>query len=210
MKTSVIMVRKMGNYSVRQDSKTKFFNATDLIEIYNQENNEKKRIQNYMKIDATKEFINSLYEDENSNSYNCSYLDNGFIKTKRGNNGGTWMHPYLFIDFAMWLSPKFKLNVIKWVYDNLISLRNDAGDSFKEVNQALFDAKPNSTPFHYSNEARMINKFVFNKDSGQRNKATEEELTKLKLLQKADVKLIKEGKSFYERCNELYNISKYL
>lgn len=34
-------------------------------------------------------------------------------------DGEMWMHPYLFTKFAMWLDPKFELDVIKTVYDNL-------------------------------------------------------------------------------------------
>lgn len=34
-------------------------------------------------------------------------------------DGEVWMHPSLFIKFAMWLDPKFELDVIKTVYDNL-------------------------------------------------------------------------------------------
>lgn len=43
------------------------------------------------------------------------------------------MHPLLFIDFAMWLNPAFKVKVLKFVYDQLIQYRNDAGDTYKEM-----------------------------------------------------------------------------
>jgi hypothetical protein len=47
------------------------------------------------------------------------------------------MHPFLFIDFAMWINPKFKYEVIKFVYDRLIQYRNDAGDAYKEMAKAI-------------------------------------------------------------------------
>lgn len=31
------------------------------------------------------------------------------IRTRRGKYGGTWVHPYIFLDFAVWLSPVFKM-----------------------------------------------------------------------------------------------------
>ncbi|MBC7407182.1 MAG: KilA-N domain-containing protein [Arcicella sp.] len=36
-------------------------------------------------------------------------------KANKGVNAGTWMHPILFIDFAMWINPKFKVKVLKFV-----------------------------------------------------------------------------------------------
>lgn len=212
MKTAVIMTRQdMNGLVIRQNSKTKFFNATDLIEAYNRKTNESKRIQNYMDNENTRRYIIALAEAESLNSSNQSDLENGLLETKRGKYGGTWMHPYLFIDFAMWLSPEFKVTVIKWVYDNLIKTRNEAGDSFKEVNSALFEQKPNRAPHEYSNEAKMINKLVFNDPSGgQRNQATERQLSLLKSLQKADIKLIKENKDYFERYTELLKLKKYL
>lgn len=211
MKTAVIMQRQMNGLQIRQDSKTTFFNATDLIDTYNITFNEAKRIQHYMDNESTKRYIIALAQAETQNNQNSGDFDNGLLIAKRGKNGGTWMHPYLFIDFAMWLSPEFKVTVIKWVYDNLIKLRHEAGDSFKEVNEALFELTPNSPPFIYANEARMINKLVFGTlESGQRNLATENQLTLLKALQKADIKLIQEGKDYFERYQELLKLKKYL
>jgi len=211
MKTSVIMQREMGGLSIRQDTKNSFFNATDLIKLYNLKNNEFKRIESYSANDSTKRFMDALAKDEVLNSKNSCYLENGLMLTKRGKNGGTWMHPYLFIDFAMWLSPEFKVTVIRWVYDNLIKLRHEAGDSFKDVNEALFEKYPNSSPDVYRHEASMINYLSFGSYStGQRNLANEDQLNLLKRLQKADIKLIKEGKSFYERQQELIKFKKYL
>jgi len=212
MKTAVIMQRQeMNGFSIRQNSKSQFFNATDLVDAYNKNSGGVKRIQHYLDNEATKRFMVALAQAENENNRNSGYLENGLIETKRGKNGGTWMHPYLFIDFAMWLSPEFKVTVIRWVYDNLIKLRNDAGDSFKEVNEALFDKYPSLPPFGYSNEAKLINKLVFGSpDAGQRNLATEDQLNKIKALQKADIKLIKQGLDYYERYEKLKELKEYI
>lgn len=202
MKTAVIMNRDLSGMAVRQNSKTQFFNANDLIELYNSAHGDDKKIHHYLANDSTKRFIDALMAD--SNTRNSGDLENGTMETKRGKNGGTWMHPYLFIDFAMWLSPEFKVSVIRWVYDNVIKLRNECGDKFKDVNEALFELKPNSAPFTYSNEANMINKLVFGTvDKGQRNLASEKQLELLKQMQRLDVGLIKSGKDYYERYEEL-------
>jgi len=211
MKTSVVMTRVMNGIQVRQDSKDGFFNSNDLITTYNKNFGESKMIHNYIANDSTRRTLTALAKAENDNTWNSAEEYMGFIRTKRGKYGGTWMHPYLFVDFAMWLSPEFKVTVIKWVYDNLIKFRIEAGNGFKEVNQALFESKPNSAPFDYANEAKMINKIVFGDSSaGQRNGATEEQLDLLKTLQKADIKLIEEGKDYFERFQELVKLRKYL
>lgn len=210
MKTSVVILRDLNGVSVRQDSKTSFFNANDLLDLYNQSAETQKRMQKYLETRGTKETMAAILS-EIQNSPKLGEFENGVIETKRGKNGGTWMHPYLFIDFGMWLSPKFKVTVLKWVYDNLIKFRNECGDSFKEVNEALFDQKPNLSPFEYANEARMINKLVFGSpQKGQRNGATEDQLSLLKSLQKADIKLIKSGLDPYERYERLKEIRETL
>lgn len=40
------------------------------------------------------------------------------------------MHPILFVKFAMWLNPRFEVQVIKFVYDQMLKYRNDAGDAY--------------------------------------------------------------------------------
>jgi len=206
MKTSVIMKRDLNGIKIRQDSKTGFLNANDLLDAYNLAGGEKKHLHHYLENKSTRETMAAVL-DEIQNTRNSGEFENGVIKAKRGKNGGTWMHPYLIIDFGMWLSPKFKVTVLRWVYDNLISFRNECGDGFKKVNDALFERKPNRSPFSYSNEAKMINKIVFGKpDKGQRNGATETQLSMLKALQKADVKLIESGIDYYERYEKLKEV----
>lgn len=75
-------------------------------------------------------------ERENLNTQDSTYL-----KT-RGKNGGTWMHPILFIDFAMWINPSFKYDVLKFVYDELIKFRNLAGDAYPRMCAAVYTILP--------------------------------------------------------------------
>lgn len=48
----------------------------------------------------------------------------------------------LFIDFAMWINPSFKYDVIKFVYDEMICYRNEAGDAYKELGSAVMGIVP--------------------------------------------------------------------
>lgn len=210
MKTGVVMARNLNGINVRQDSKLGFFNANDLVVAYKELTGKDKQIYHYLENESTKEYMGALIQAENQNTRDSGELENGLIKTKRGKYGGTWMHPYLFIDFAMWLSPEFKVTAIKWIYDNLIELRNNCGDGFKRVNNALFERKPNTAPFAYANEAKMINKLVFGTpDKDQRNSASEEQLAMLDRLQQADVKLIQQGLDYYDRYEKLKELKQY-
>lgn len=217
MKTEVIMnrdieLRDLHGIFVRQSSKTTFFNANDLLTLYEKAGGPQKRLESYMELRSTKEYMNAIIQDL-QNDVKSGELEYGIIQSKKGKYGGTWMHPYLFVDFVMWLSPEFKLTCVKWIYDNLIQFRNSSGDSFKEVNQALFLRDPKKAPAHfeYANEAKMINKLVFGDSAGgQRNTATEEQLARLHTLQKADIQLIKEGKDYYERYDKLKELLRYL
>jgi len=204
MKTSVIIKRDLNGVSVRQDSKTSFFNANDLLELYNATNPDRqKRLDKYLENKETHELMDAILE-EMHNTTNSGDYENGVIRTKKGKNGGTWMHPYLMMDFGMWLSPQFKVTVLRWFYDNVVLFRNECGSEYKLVTDALFEKDPKTPPFLYSREANMLNTLVFGcARKNQRNKATEDQLALLKALQRADSKLIKDGLGHYERFEKL-------
>lgn len=209
MKTEQIMLRDLNGVPVRQSTKTSYFNANDLLDIYIQTGGVEKRLDRYFDNKSAREYISTIQADI-LNTTNSGELESSLVEpyyTKRGKYGGTWMHPYLFIDFAMWLSPKFKLTCVKWIYDKLIDLRLEGGETFKAVNRALFNQKPNTTHFEYSNEAKMINKLVFgNPSGGQRNGASEEHLDLLTRLQKADIHFIEQGLDYYDRFEALKKV----
>lgn len=122
------MERPFKDGSIRQNHKTGWFNATDLLKVGNQYREQiglnKKAIADYLKTDSTKEFIKEILDREDlSKAY----------ETKKGNNGGTWVHPLVLIDIAMWLSPQFKYEAMKWLEDRLIQNRDLSGESYKKV-----------------------------------------------------------------------------
>jgi len=214
MKTEQIIDRNLNGVAVRQSTKTRFFNANDLLSLYSKQKGAKeKRITDYLDNAQTKSYMSAIQADS-LNTANSRELEYPLVEpyyTKRGKYGGTWMHPYLFIDFAMWLSPEFKLTCVKWIYDKLIDLRLEGGDTFKLVNLALFNRKPTTTQYEYSNEAKMINKLVFGTpEGGQRNGATEKQLELLTRLQKADVHFIQQGLDYYDRFVKLNEMKSML
>lgn len=67
MKTNVIMNRSMGGLTVNQRTKDGMFNATKLLEQWNDSKGltgrKGKRIDDFLKLKSTEEFINALNEE---------------------------------------------------------------------------------------------------------------------------------------------------
>lgn len=141
MKTEVIMRRELFGREIGQSSKNGFFNASDLKSAGDKWRKENSlgvfNMNQYLESKSTKEFIAEL-EDK----YGGKVLSKG-----RGRNAVTWVHPLLFIDIALAISPKLKIEVYEWIYDNLIKFRNDSGDSYKEACAALYTRHTNHRTF---------------------------------------------------------------
>src|SRR5690606_26757957 len=109
MKTNQIMVREEGFIQRTSDG---YFSATKLVDHFNHLYGEKKILGNYMKNQNTSDFVDQLVKEGIQKP----------IITGRGTgpNSGTWVHPKIFIDLAMWVSVEFKSKVIDYVLDGLI------------------------------------------------------------------------------------------
>jgi hypothetical protein len=132
METQVIMKRELFGCEISQQSKTGYFSASELVNA-----GDKWRLANgmkefqfyqYLKNKSTKEFIEEL-----ENKYKLKVL-----VSSKGRNGNTWVHPLLFIDIALAINPKLKIEVYEWLFDNLIRFRNDSGDSYKGMAAAIY------------------------------------------------------------------------
>jgi len=216
MKTNVLMVRRLDGIEIQQRTKDKFLNATMLLSQYNKYTGKNKVMAEFWSNKNTEEFLESLARELNDNVGDSLYLEKDLYTTARGKNGGTWMHPYLFVKFAMWLSTDFEVKVIKWVYDNLIDFRNQSGDHYNEMKEAIqkryiehFGKKPN--PLVFIKEANYLNKLVYGEfKGGKRNLSNEEQLDKLNKLQLANIKLINQKISYFDRKNKLREFSELL
>ncbi len=128
------MERRLLGGVIRQNSKTQMLNANDIHELGNRAREasgaSKKQLASYFHLASTKELMQEICLEE------ALELDEVKL-SRRGKFGGTWVHPILFIDIAMWYSPKFKASVLRWAIDGLLSTRNDSGDSFKAMNISL-------------------------------------------------------------------------
>lgn len=204
MKTNQIMIRPMGQFAVEQRTKDGMFNATALMRQWNQYVSEnqydtntqksgylkKKDIDDFFVNKGTSLFIEALLVEETLGGEREAFLKS------RGKNGGTWMHPILFVKFAMWLNPRFEVQVIKFVYDHMIEYRNEAGDAYKELCTAI--SKIVGRGFlrvAISNIAKAINWVVFNNHEAMiRNKeGVEDKMKELFSAEKTVAMLINDG-----------------
>lgn len=174
MKTNQIMTRPMGQFHVEQRTKDGMFNATDLLKQWNKSAGQQKDIAHYFENSSTEEFINALISEEKFTSRNSVYVKS---KARADRGGGTWMHPIMFVDFAMWLNPAFKVKVIKFVYDQMLKYRNDAGDAYRELSSAISSIVPRTfMPQAMSKIGEALNFVVFGKHEKMlRNKKGSEE-----------------------------------
>lgn len=186
MKTPQILLRPFKDGYIRQNHKSKWFNATDLSKIANSYRTQigltEKKIADYLKNDSTKEFAKEIMDKEDISKV---------YEAKKGKNGGTWVHPLILIDFAMWLSPEFKYVAISWLHDNLTLNRDTSGDSYRELSSQIAknsDIPPSKIGLAIPIVAKNIKKLL-NVDDW--NMATTEQLHERDVIHKSLIMMIK-------------------
>lgn len=168
MKSEVVMKRKTFGEIISQKSKSGFFSATELERAGNKYRamNELPllRLNTYFANSANKEFVKELEKKY------------GKVKTDgRGKGNQTWVHPLLFLDIALWIDPKMKVEVYEWLMDNLLQFRNDSGDSYKKMCGALYMHAKNKTMFN-KNIQLVAKRIKLECDVKDWNEATEKQL----------------------------------
>lgn len=132
--------RKIFNEEIRQDLQTGFFSATDIVRAGNN-----WRAQQGLPLFNLAAWFNRKDVKEFMSELEKKY---GQIKISgRGRNSSTWVHPLLFIDLALAISPTLKIEVYEWIMDELIRFRNDSGDSYKKMIGCLYERYSNKRDF---------------------------------------------------------------
>ena len=205
MKTNQIMVRPMGDFEIIQRTCDGKFDCTNLLAQWNKANkNNIKKIGDYLRLKETKEFVKALMEEPEFKDGNSHLLESddyknfpkSIVVVTRGKNGGTYMTHLMFLDFAMWLNPAFKVKVLKFVQDEMIRYRNDAGDAYKELSSAVMKIVPKDfMPKAMQKIGEALNWVVFNQHEKMlRNKfGDEKKQRELWQLEKKVADLINEG-----------------
>lgn len=105
---SVISIQYNNSFDVSftQDA---WFNATAVAKQF------KKRTENYLRTDSTKEYMVELHNElfpENPVTLKSVTEENQLVRIVQGGKPeeqGSWFHPELAVDFARWLSPRFAI-----------------------------------------------------------------------------------------------------
>ncbi len=166
-----------------------WFNATQAASKFN------KLVHEWIRLPDTQKYLDALIR---------KYGKIPYLKTKRGNNGGTWLHPKLAVRFAQWLDVDFAL----WCDEQIDSLlrgnhpifdkrrlRHQAAATFKAVTAVLQLSRQQqgkeTKPHHYMNEARLINWAITGQFTGlDRDSLSYDELDLLAELEAQDLILI--------------------
>jgi len=143
---------------VMQFNDAGWFNATAAAKAFD------VRLDHWLSSQDTIEYIEAL----KLNSPKSGDLD--FIATKRGNSGGTWLHPDLVILFARKCSAKFAVwcdqQVKQIIHGERESIdwgmmRHASKSSNKVANEILMMVRQEqgkeTKHFHYANEAKLVN-----------------------------------------------------
>lgn len=139
-----------------------WFNATIAAERFG------KRVDNWLRTKEAQEYIDAL---NTSHSRDLNTRNSGDLtKTKRGKNGGTWLHPKLAIVFARWCSVEFAIwcdeQIDKIIHGDKNSidwelLRHASKSSNKVANDIIKltrkELGKETQHFHYANEAKLVN-----------------------------------------------------
>lgn len=184
MKTNNIITRPMGDFYVEQRTKDAMFNATTLLNQWNAYSGQKKNINHYLDNSSTKEFLQAIIDDEPEIRKSERPENQVIVKSKAKTlstggkiAGSVWMHPLMFIDFAMWLNPTFKVKVLKFIYDQMIKFRKEAGDESLRLATAVGTiVSKQFMPAAMSQIHKGINCVVFGEhEKMMRNKVGEED-----------------------------------
>lgn len=142
-------------------------------------------------------------------------LDAIGILSKSGRyGGGIYAHVDIALEFASWLSPEFKLYIIK----DYKRLKNDENSRFSlnwNLNLILPELTPEQISCTYANEADMLNVALFGQTAKQwrevhpkskgniRDEATVQQLLVLANMESYNAVLIEQGKHQSERLKLL-------
>ncbi|MCF7540614.1 KilA-N domain-containing protein [Pseudomonas petrae] len=92
-----------------------------------------KRIDHWLDNAETLEYIRALDEHLTGVESTISNTRNsGYLVSRRGNGGGTWLHPKLAINFARWLSAKFSV----WCDARIEDILHGAPSALDRLNRA--------------------------------------------------------------------------
>lgn len=179
-----------------------WFNATDVATRFG------KNTYEWLRLPATVDYLHAL---------NRKYGKIPYLKSKRGHQGGTWLHPKLAVRFAQWLDVDFAVwcdmqidAIIRGTRPEFdqARIRHEAASSYKVMQQILqfsrLDEGKPTAPHHYSNESRLINSLVAGQYASlHRDILTMAELELIAKLEERNSVFLAKGLPYAERKKRL-------
>lgn len=185
-----------------------WFNATVAAERFG------KRPNDWLLLPDTENYIAALNESLGSNTG----LSGIWVKTKRGNNGGTWLHPKLAVVFARWLDVRFAV----WCDTQIDSLLRGLVDTAQDWRRVRHEARStnktmcmvlnicrtadgkDTKSYHYMNEAKLVNWALTGEYKGlDRDSLSFRDLDILAQLEAHNAVMIAQGKPYDGRKEAL-------
>lgn len=208
MKTTQMMLRKIGGIEFHQNHKTAMINATEFLEnlrslqVVENEGDSKTTPEVVLKTSRKSTTLEWywFHKNEQTQSYLAALSRSEGIPidelviSKKGRYGGTHVHPLVFIELCRWVSPDFSVAANKMVVDGLLGLRESAGDLYKQMTSAIANAFPYINSKGYAEIASHLNQLIFNSRlANQRNYAGTEELKLMNDLQSYIIDICLDG-----------------
>lgn len=128
-----------------------------------------KHVPHYLENESTKSFIKALSQSRNSD-FEKEFSPHGkLVKVGRGGrNPGTWMHRHVALDFAMWLSPEFRVWVIQQIDEILFERKRQKETYFHKRADLYADYKKHDAlRAKYKEElelSEVYQKYIFHKE----------------------------------------------
>lgn len=201
--------------TVQYAGKTISFNTLGWFNASQAALNFHKSVHEWLDLFSTQQYIEA---------FKNQYGETLYLKTKRGKNGGTWLHPKLAIHFAQWLDIDFSFwfdeqieqllhgNPSAWEYNrvrHLASITHKALISVLKLSRELQGKCTES--HHYINEAKLINWAITGEFiSINRNELTYDDLNLLIELRVQNLILLSSQCSYNERKATLESLAQQL
>ena len=185
-----------------------WFNATEAAEKFG------KRPNDWLSLPGTVGYVQALDS--------ITGKSGKWISTKRGQTGGTWLHPKLGVAFARWLDVHFavwcdaQIDAIMRDQQSLKAERSALRVEFTPMTDAIVRARQEAgkdiKPHHFSNECDLVNRIALGapaakfradneipKDQPLRDYLSPEQVRCLISLQRANTVYIDDGMVFEDR-----------
>jgi hypothetical protein len=173
-----------------------------------------KRVQPWLDNARTKEYIAVV--ERNLIDRNSGELESGIVARKGRHKSGTYAHKWIAMKFAMWLDAEFELMVIQG-YESGTQRKQDwniirilAANNYKIMAEPVKNAHDDPRPYHFSNEALMLNELCFGvREPIDRNSITERQLEDMSWLESHNTAYIDLGMDYQARrarLTELFGV----